>query len=206
MNFIQSLGRHVLLALALICGVGQTLAEPLYRVTIDTTSLAGRSGYLDFLMLGLSSAEPAQASVQNFTGSFAVGNIATGDVAGSVNGTVTLGNRAPYNEFGQWAIFGGMFAFDISFSTGAGFGAGTHLGIALLDADFGYLGMASDLVTFMLQPGADTAFTSESNFASVGLAPVSTVPEPSIVLQGATGLVLMGAAMCRRRKQQTLPR
>ena len=197
MNLMKIFSLRVLLALSMLCGAGQALAGPVYRVTIDTAALAGKSGYLDFLLLGLASAEPLEASIGNFRGDFTGASFATGDAGGGVGGLVTIGNGAAWNEFGQWANFGGVFGFDISFSTGSGMGAGSNLGIALLDADFGYLGTAADVVSFAVQPGADIAVSLEAGVASVRIVPEGEVPEPSTVLQGLTGL-LMGAVARRR--------
>lgn len=192
MHFLHTLTLRAMLAMALLCGAGQALAGPVYHVTINTTALAGQSGYLDFLLLGLSGAAPVEASITNFTGNFAASSFATGDASGTVAGGLRIGNHKAWNEFGQWANFGGLFKFDVSFSGNTGNGPGSNLGIALLDAGFNYLGTASDLVTFALQPG-----TADVVSADAALASVSTVPEPSAAL-----LLALGAAVLLLSRRQ----
>jgi hypothetical protein len=198
LTFFRSLMlRAFLAALAMLYSAAPALASPIqpsavYRVSIDTASLAGRSGYLDFLLLGLSDAAPVQVAIGGFAGAYAAGTILAGDAGGSVAGGISLGNGAAWNEFAQWAEFGGVFSFSVRFTGTGDAGAGTNLGIALLDADFNYLGTAADVVTFALQPGMPIAITADA-----ALAAATALPEPSTMLQVATGLMLL--ALCRWR-------
>jgi hypothetical protein len=197
MTFFSSRTQRILFILAMLCGAGRALAGPIalstWHVAIDTTSLAGHSGYLDFLLLGLGDAQPLQASIDNFTGDYGGASIATGDAGGSTAGVVPLGNGAPWNEFAQWVHFGGIFTFDIGLAGEPGPGSGSNLGIALLDADFGYLGTPADVVTFALQPGVPVAVTAQD-----GIASVTAVPEPSTMPLVAGGLLLLAMRAARR--------
>lgn len=201
-RFVHPLPMFLALLFAILCSV-QALASPVllssYRVTIDTSALAGKSGYVDFLMLGLGSAAPVQASVGHFSGAYAPDGFVAGDASGSVASGVTIGNGAAWNEFAQWASLGGLFTFDVSFSTLDGAGDGTNLGISLLDENFNYLGAAGDLVTFALQPGVQTAVTVQGGVASV--SDTAAVPEPATMLLVAVGLALLSFA--RRRRMLT---
>lgn len=194
---MKSIWIRILLALAVLAGAAPAQAAPVtYHVTVDTSSLAGQSGYVDFLLLALGGADAVQARISNFTGNYTAGSFATGDVSGSVAAGISIGNGAAWNEYARWASFGGVFSFNVSFISGAGTGAGTNLGIALLDADFNYLGTAADVVTFALQSGVPAVVTTQ-----VGVATVSTVPEPSAMLQLVAGLMLVaGAARARQRR------
>ncbi len=186
-----------LFALFLLFGAGRAPATPIessYRVTIDTAALAGQSGYLDFLLLSLDGAAPVRAALSGFTGDYAAGTFATGDAAGSVADGVSIGNGAAWNEFAQWARFGGVFTFDLRFAIDGAAGAGANLGVALLDAGFNYLGTAADVVTFALQPGSPDLVSAEA-----GVAAVQALPEPSAAVQALTGMLAM-AAVLRRKK------
>ena len=194
---LSSIFLRAALALALACSTALASAGPQYHVSVDTQSLAGQSGYLYFLFLGLVNAAPATATLSNFSGDFGAGVVTSGDAAGDVAGQLTLGNGSAWTEFAQWAHFGGLFGFDVAFEVASGSGAGTTLSVALLDADFGYLpATAGDVVTFALLPGQDAVVTADAGFAAVN--EVTTVPEPSSAWLGAAGLLLMGGALRRR--------
>jgi hypothetical protein len=205
MTRLSSIALNLLLALAMLCGACRAQASPIampaWHVTIDTAALAGSSGYLDFLLLGLGDAQPMQASIRNFTGDYGADSVLAGDARGSVLDGVAIGNGTGWNEFAQWVDFGGIFTFDVSFSSHDGPGAGTNLGIALLDADFRYLGTAGDVMTFALQPGAVPVVTVEP-----GTAAVAAVPEPGTLLQVATGLLLLAAVTRRGGRHLRRPR
>ena len=189
------------LALTLGCAGGQALAAPLYHVDIDTTTLSGQAGYLDFLYLALADATPAHATLTHFAGDFDAASFTFGDAAGTVGSAVTLGSGNGGSEFAQWARLGGHFSFDLAFDAqsdagagaGAGVFAGTTFSVALLDDAFHYLGNTGDLVTISLQPGQPDAIGADAGFAAVSAA----VPEPSTAWLGAAGLLLLAGA--RRR-------
>jgi hypothetical protein len=194
MYILKTFILRAVLALGMLCGSGQLLANPVYHVSIDTSVLAGQSGYLDFLFLGLGNAAPAHASVTSFSGNFDVANFVFGDASGSTSTGISLGNGTGWNEFGQWVHFGDRFRFDVQFDVGTT-GAGTDLGIALLDEQFGYLGATGNIVTFSVQPGQDDQVSYDRSMADVN---TNAVPEPGSVAQFAAGLFLLFGALRRR--------
>jgi hypothetical protein len=199
MSILNKLSTRLLFALMLACGMAQASAES-YHVSIDTSTLAGREGYLDFLFLGLANADPVQAKLSNFAGDFTSSSFAQGQVAGSLASQLTIGNGDAWNEFAQWARLGGTLSFDVSFSqppgSGSGAGAGTTLSIALLDAGLNYLGASGDIATFALLPAAATAVSTDAAYATV--SNVSPVPEPATYVMLAAGLLLMAGLRARR--------
>lgn len=114
---------RLIAALMLACAALQAHAGS-YHVSIDTSALAGKNGYLDFLLLGLSNAAPVQAQISNFSGDFAGGSFTLGDASGDIGTQVSIGNGGSWNEFGQWAHFGGTLSFDVQLSAAAGDGTG----------------------------------------------------------------------------------
>jgi hypothetical protein len=190
---LKTLFIRVVMMLALASGSGPALAG-MFHVSLDTSSLAGRSGWLDFLFTGLSNAAPASAVVMEFTQDAGGVTFSEGDVAGSLGSTLAIGNGTGWNEFGQWVQFGGVFDFDVALDVGPA-GAGTTLAIALLDEQRRYQPGTGDLVTFALQPGAAVAVTADGAFATV-----NAVPEPGTLAQVMMGLVLMVGVMAFKRR------
>jgi hypothetical protein len=202
MSILNKLSARLVFALMLACGMAQASAES-YHVSIDTSTLADREGYLDFLFLGLANADPVQAKLSNFAGDFTASSFAHGQVAGSLASQLTIGNGDAWNEFAQWARLGGTLSFDVSFSPPAGTSsgssgaaAGTTLSITLLDAGLNYLGASGDIATFALLPAAVTAVSTDAAYVTV--SNVSPVPEPATYLMLAAGLLLMAGLRVRR--------
>lgn len=197
MNFIKTFLRRALLAFALIACGSHALAAPTYRVQIDTSALAGQSGWLDFLVLGLGGASPATAQLSGFSGDFDTATqLFAGDAGGTLAGGITLGNTTAWNEFAQWTHFGGLLSLNVDLDLPTAAGAGSTLSIALLDDQFNYLAFAGDLVTFELLPGADVVATSFSPLASVTVA--AAVPEPATA---ALMLLALPALWLSRRRR-----
>jgi hypothetical protein len=192
--------RHFLLrtatAMLLACAGASAMAAPLHYVNIDTTTLKGRSGYLDFLFLGLGDAAPAEARVSQLAGDFSGDGFALGSASGSAAAGLALDNSSFWNEAGLWAHFGGVLRFAVEFDLAAGPDTGTTLSVALLDADLNYAqGTSGDVVRFALQPGQPVDVYADTAFARVGDQPL---PEaPTLWLLGA-GMLLM-ATRARRR-------
>jgi hypothetical protein len=72
-----------------------------FRVSADTSSLSGQSGFLDFQFNPAdSSALAARAAVTNFTdigGTLAPSSVLTGDATGSLPGTLALDNSTIFS-------------------------------------------------------------------------------------------------------------
>jgi len=187
----MSIMNKLLAAMALSIACSAQAAPQTYHVDIDTTTLAGQDGYLDFLFLGLANAAPVQAQLSKFTGDFTAQSFAQGEVSGSIGSLLTIGNGAAWNEFGQWTHLGGKLSFNLSFDlagidVGGGAGAGATLSIALLDADLNYLGASGDVASFSLLPDSAPVINTDGAFATV-----SAVPEPAAYLMLAAGMALL---------------
>lgn len=204
MSILNKLSACLLFALMLVAGVVPASASAeSYHVSIDTSTLAGREGYLDFLFLGLANAGPVQAKLSNFAGDFTSSSFAQGQVAGSLASQLTIGNGDAWNEFAQWTRLGGTLSFDVSFSQPAGSNnsssnsvAGATLSVALLDAGLNYLGASGDIATFALLPAAVTTVSTDAAYATI--SNVSPVPEPATYAMLATGLLLVASLRARR--------
>jgi len=196
MRTLTSLLLRALVAASMWCGAGHACAVALYHVSIDTRTLPGTGGYLDFLFAGPASSATPAATISNVTGSFDAGNtFAYGSPRGSLAAGLTLGNAG---EFGAWAHFGGILGFDIGFSGTDDPGApGIDLSVALLDVDqFSYApGTNGNVATFSLQAGTPAGVAVDR-----ALATVTPIPEPASLAQMAAGVVLLACALRRRRR------
>lgn len=189
----STLFTRALLALALACGTGAAVAGPTYQVTVNTSSLAGTNGFLDFTFGALGTAAPAFATLSNLTGALGADVIPSGDVVGTPPGPVTIGNTTGFNDLLQGVTFGGLFTFDLSFTADDGI-AGSTFSVALVnDSVSDFVGYAGNIVEIALQPGAPTTVNAVADFASV-----SVVPEPSDMLLMMSGLALMGWVVRRK--------
>jgi hypothetical protein len=191
---MKNLMTRALLALALTFSTGAVLAGPTYHVAIDTAEFAGTQGYLDLSLVALGDAAPAFATLSNFTGSFGSTTMLEGYAFGGVETGVTLGNSSLVNAFTQLVNFGGRFGFDVSFDLDDG-AVGSAFGVALFNEAFdAYLGAQGNIVDISLQPGETPSVLVNSDLAAVG-----EVPEPSNWMLMASGLMLLGSALQRRR-------
>jgi hypothetical protein len=197
MQNLNSLMLRALVALAMFSSSGQLFASPVYHVSIDSAGLSGQ-GYLDFLFLGLGSAARSDVQLTHFTGDFDRSTSTASNADGSLDAGVTIHNDTGWNEFAQLANFGGLFAFDVQFSTANDGTSGSNLSIALLDSGLnGYVGgTTGDMASFQVYPGRPALFTA-SDRAAVGPA---AVPEPATLAEVASGLMLLFGTLRRRRR------
>jgi hypothetical protein len=195
LNFKNLLSR-ALLAFTLAAGAGAAVAGPTYHVDVDTSTLAGSQGYLDFLLLGQGDAAAASARLSHLSGDFSGDEVLSGAVSGSAKAGATIANSDFTNELSLWSTFGGHFSFDVSFDLAATPLIGSLFEVALLDADFLYLAPTSgDIAQFSLMPGQPVGLVPGS-FATISI--VSDVPEPADWMLMAAGLALLRFTVRRR--------
>jgi len=196
-SFIQT----AIFACAMALGATPAFAGPVYRVTIDTSSLAEASGLLDFALTS-NDASPDLTSVTltNFSGDFGAGVTRGGDVS-DIAGGYAIGSGAGLSWLSRFVNLGGSFGFNVGFADSFGGVDGVGLEVSLFDVDMTrYLGMDGPLVSFVLVPamGAEPSFVSVS--ADNALASVSAIPEPSELLLMLTGLAMLGFVTRRARR------
>jgi opacity protein-like surface antigen len=188
---LKNLFTRALLALMLVGAAGAASAGPVYRVTIDTSSVAG-SGVFDFGFIGFDTAADATAVLSNFRGNYGDSAI-EGDVSGSLETGIILGN-SEFTSFLQTVSLGGLFGFDVKFDV-EGEGDGTMFAVTLYDTAFTELLLSQGpLVQIDLMPGvADFVAFDDA------VARVSEVPEPAALALLALGLGLMASTARARR-------
>lgn len=197
MSNLVSLMFRALLALSIAIGAPAALAGPMYRVSLDTSALAGTVGYLDLGLNGPLAAEPTLARISNFSGAFLDGGILapSGDVSGDVINGVVLRNGPDFNFFDQLVEFGGLFSFDVSFELGGG-DNGTLFSVALIDEALDFLGAAGNLIELNLVAGQPAEF----QLVETGFVSVAEVPEPGTWLLLAGGLFLLVTTQRTRQR------
>jgi len=198
-----------------------------YEVSVNTSTLSGQGGNLDFQFNpGGSSALAATATITTFQtvgGILSQPAILTGDATGSLPGTLTLINDTPYNDAFQGFTYGSSFSFGLTLSglalNSPGGMFGSSFAVSLYDAAGVTPLLTTDpngsVLTVNLDVSGTTSavtFTqSPTNSTPVAIAiPAGAVPEPrSFVLLslGVLGLLAFGlgrqravsrAAACRR--------
>jgi len=197
-NKIASMASALGLTLGLSLGLAlPAAATPYYHVSVDTSSLAGQEGYLDFLILSLADAGRVHATIANVSDTVAGPGIAYGDLDFGNPPYVRIGNGEGYNEFGQRILFDDRLDFDLALAldptTPATGTAYTTLQVALIgDDQFSYLGFNQDLVDFDLRYGEAVGVRPLD-----GVAGVAQIPEAPALWLSMTGLGLLAAV--RRR-------
>jgi hypothetical protein len=184
-NFASLLFR-ALLALSIAIGAPAALAGPIYRVSLDTSALAGTVGYLDLGLNGPVDAAPTVARLGNFSGAFLEGDMRSGDVGGDVVNGIVLRSGPEWNFFDQLVTFGGLFSFDVEFDLGEG-ANGNLFSVAFVDDALNYLGAAGNVIEMNLVAGRSV----ELQLVDGAFADVAEVPEPGAWLLLASGLFLL---------------
>lgn len=185
-------------ALAALALLPALAAAADFEVTIDTTPLAGRGGYLALDLVAGSPGAVNDVLVGSFASSSTLGTVTTlGNVSGSLAGTLTLRSSVFFTEFLQAMVFSpGLTRFSLSLgeATIAG-GIPDTFSVFLLDttfAPFATSDPAGALILIDLSPPV-TPQVFTSAFAT---ATVSVVPEPAAVVLLLVGLLAVG---CRQK-------
>ena len=169
-----------------------------FEVTIDTTPLAGRSGYMARDLLAGSPGAVNIVQVSSFASSSTLGAATSlGDVSGSLAGTLTLRSSVFFSEFLQAVVFSpGLTRFSLSLgeATLSG-GIPDSFSLFLLDstlAPFATSDPAGALILIDLSP----PLTPQVFTSAFATATVSVVPEPTAVALLLVGLFAVG---CRQK-------
>jgi spore coat protein U-like protein len=191
-----------LLIASVLCFASVASAAPIdYQVSVDTSSLAGTAGSLDFnFNPGPLVSQAASLQISGFAsdGTLAGSPTLTGDVSGALPGTLTFDNGTGFNDYFEGFTFGKSLRFDVSLygpalsspdgtsTSGSAFAfslfsdaAGTKPALTTDTAEGFALTVAVNL----------DGTTRVSNFsAQTAVSAVSPVPEPG-------GLALLGAVL-----------
>jgi hypothetical protein len=197
-----------LLVIALIMfAASSAFASLSYDVTVDTSSLAGDTGYL-YLQYTPANAVSSTATVSNFVTDGALGaqslNVVNGSaVTGTLPGAVVFANTNGINDYNHAITFGTSINFSLLFASTPGTPAG---GVSTFS-----LGLFSD--EGGLTPLLNTSGANAGTLLMVNLMNDGTTSSQALVSQAAAtptpipaaawllGSGIMGLAGIRRRKQ-----
>lgn len=198
-------------AIVLLCWVSIAQADILYQFSVNTSSISGTTGSLDFQFNpGPLVSQAASLDIRNFASNGAlIGSPSlAGHATGSLTTAVTFDNGMGYNDYFQGFTFGSKLLFEVKLYGPA---VNNPDGTATSGSAFAF-SMFSDL------PGTIPVLTTDTinGFASIlnvnldgsitvtnfsretTIGPVSSVPEPSAIV--LLGTALAGFAVSIRRK------
>lgn len=209
-------GLGVLLTTVCLLGANTVLAASFvtYSVTVDTSTLDGQTGFVEFQFNpGTDLTPAASVDIRNFTNASALSGLAQtiGGAVGTLGGNnVTLNNTGGWNDYYQGYTFGSQLTFTQRFSvpdpaTGdvtSGSVFAFNLWREILEGDtvtyVNLLAADPDAPLFTVTVDEGTTKVDVGNakgYVSVAAAPV---PLPPAVLLFASGLACMG--LFSRRK------
>jgi hypothetical protein len=111
----MSKGSWLLIAFALCSGSIASAAPITYDVTVDTLSVSGTAGALDFeFNPGPLVSQAASLQILNFTSDGALANnpSPTGNVTGTLPGTLTFANATAFNDYFTGFNYGSSLSFE----------------------------------------------------------------------------------------------
>ena len=193
----------------LLCVAGKGFAAPItYDVTVDTSSIAGTAGSLDFnFNPGPLLTQDASIQILGFAGGLTGLPSQTGDVSGALPSTLTFDNRTALNDSFQGVTYGSTLSFAVRLFGAAltspnGATSGSTFAFSMFSDPSGTTPIltsdTTDGFAFLVNVNLDGT-TTVSNFSTATtVTPVSTVPLPASALLFGSGLA--GLFGTRRRK------
>lgn len=188
-----------------------------YSVMVNTASLSGSHGSLDFnFNPGPFATQAAMLAIQSFRGDGTpLGSPPTiGDVSGALPSFLSFDNGAAFNDYFQGFTYGSTLSFDVNLSgpalsapDGASTSGSTFAFSMFSDVAGKTPALTSDTrdgFAFLINVNLDGTTTvtdySTQTTITVGAGPASTVPEPGTValLSTATLLVFVGRRIVAR--------
>src|SRR5579862_3780409 len=109
-------GKLLLFSTFILYGASFAEADIMYHGNVDTSSISGTAGSLDFQFNpGPLLSQSASLQILNFVsdGTLAGGASLTGNVSGALPGTVTFDNGAGFNDYFEGFMFGSNIIFDV---------------------------------------------------------------------------------------------
>ena len=189
--------------------VPSSAATITYSINVDTSSIKGSTGFLDWSFAPGNDSQSAVVTISSFSTAASLNGapMASGGVSGILPGNLTFDNSTQFNDYFQAFTYTGTIAFSLAFSGPAltvpdgTSSSGSTFGFAMFDASGSNPLLTSDPNgnAFTIDVNLDGS-TRVTVFASDALggdpvASVQAAPEPSTLLLLLVPLV--GLAMAR---------
>jgi hypothetical protein len=208
--------------ISLLCA-STVFADVVYDVTVDSSSISGTAGSLDFnFNSGPLVTQAATLQILDFTGGTLVtgpcvsgGPCPTGDVSGTLPGTVSFDNGSAFNDYFQDFTYGSSLSFELDFGGPA---INSPDGISTSGSTFAFsmfsdaAGMMPALTTDLTDGYAATIDVNLDGSTTVNdfsiQTTISQVPEPgslALLSTAVTGMGLLAVLQRRRERKRGHP-
>jgi hypothetical protein len=196
---------------------GTARADQIFNIVIDTSSESTQYGYLDLQFDGALVTQIATAELENFSTGGAlnpgdINNGTSGDVTGTLPGTLSFDNGTSFDDYIEGITFGNQISFELDLGGAAinspnGDGGGTFL--------IDFLNSGQNAYLFTNDPTGSTAYGWTAAYFDINpdgsvsvttppgpgdgpsLVSIGAVPEPAPV--GLLGIGLAALALVRSR-------
>lgn len=181
-----------------------------WYVNVDTSSLVGQAGWLDFQFNPADASAPAASvTLTSFSSTGLILSTATrsGDVAGSLDSTLMIGNSQFFNDFLQAFTFGTSMSFSVNIDMPIpnSSGAGSAFSLSLYDSSYNSLLADPNWgASLVINANDNGAMNVLAQTAPVSLS-TSPVPEPQSALLWLSGLGLVGWRLGKQTRVLLLP-
>lgn len=186
--------RKVLAANLLALIVGHPAWADSWLVSVDTSSIIGQTGYLDFQFNPADLSAPvASATLTGFsTDGILAAVVPSGDATGNLTSTLALGNSQFFNDWLQGYTFGSTLSFmlDIDVPVPNASGSGSAFSLSLYDSNYASLLANPDWGASLVVNASDNGhFDILAKTEAITVTSPVPEPDPYILMLSSLGLI-----------------